>query len=425
MYKSMSLNHGQLRPLMQHLLARNPQTRVHPTLHLAMDKKGDHDMSAFFTLMPELQTIYAPNLMFSYHELVVLTHRADFLAELAIGINVREKECVLACFRLERLSKLRKVEFCLQGAMSNWLHEDDNTIRRGVHLANVEDLRIKVDSFVNSDAQPMFSWLSCWRCPNLRTFGIDYKVAQDPTATLASLQAFLDAHHTIAVAIMKAPAPLMDQLLSMRMSASRMHLLAGLHSNLTMLAHSSAVHTLVFHGKTDKAAFFGFLRRVLDSATPGPIGVLHSLKFCVRRSYRSNEGDGKSTRRLFLWKDLAVSDPDRAADFFDLLEIAERFEQRHGIRILDAEDWAPPALSECRCCRTCAAKLTRQRQRSRRSDSYAGTRRLPRSRVPWRRCLPTGLRRTLARRRVAARHISRSTWRTAQDIGTSSMQCSA
>jgi hypothetical protein len=276
----------------------------------------------------------------------------------------------------------------------------------GVHLANVEDLRIKVDTF---DAEPTFSWLSCWRCPNLRTFGIDYKNARDPTAVAASLQAFLDTHRSIAVAIMHAPAPLMDRFLSMRMSASSLHLLGGISSRLMVLAHSSAVHTLVFHGKIKRAALSGFLRGVLDSATPGPIGALHTLKFRIQTSYRSNEGNEKSKKQLFLWKDLAVSDPDRAADFFEMLEIAERFEQRHGIRILDADDWAPPALSECRCCRTCAAKLTRQRQRSRRSDSYAGTRRLPRSRVRWRQCLPTGLRGTLARRRVAARHISRST----------------
>jgi hypothetical protein len=360
MYKSMTLNCRQLRPLMQHLLARDPQTRVHPTLHLALDEKETsededvYDLSAFFTLMPELQTIYAPKLMLSCHELVVLTHRADLLTELTIGINLREKECVLACFRFERLSRLRKVEFRLQGAMRKWLHEDDNTIRRGVNLANVEDLRIVVDSF---DAEPTFSWLSCWRCPNLRTFGIDYRNSRDPTAVAASLQAFLDTHISISVAIMYAPSPLMDRFLSMRMSATSMHLLGGISSNLTVLAHSSTVHTLVFHGKTKRAALSGFLRGVLDSATPGPIGALHTLKFCVRRSYRSNEGDGKSKKRPFLWKDLAVSDPDRAADFFDLLEIAERFEQRHGIRILDADDWAPPALSECQCYRTCAVEV--------------------------------------------------------------------
>jgi hypothetical protein len=251
---------------------------------------------------------------------------------------------------LARLDRLRKLVVAIMSFSETPVLDDLLGRCAEPRLEGVDHLRWLVYPGVPPQ---LLKWLWSWRFPSLRTLRICIPDEDHKTGTASDFEAFLNSHRFIRELSVAAPAELLGAIVGMRISATTLQLLGEIPASIAALAPFARTLVLYSHhlgaGPSAWELLLAFLTSVLASETSGSLGALRILRLNVWCKYMTiADTDNDARARQILWANLAGRDPEDIGDISHLLKVAERF-QAHGVRLLDADGFEAPGLSESFC----------------------------------------------------------------------------
>jgi hypothetical protein len=358
MFANMYLRSRQVHPLMEHLftLDTHGPPLTHHTIRLAIKSVGWQDGGAsaqyylrtLLSRMPNLQVVYAPNLLIPLEPFDVLSEHPHLsLTELTVCVDTSDLQHALIMTGLAKLIRLRKLDVMIVDTGEPQVFDDvlGQSADPEPQLDNLEHLRWTVQC---EFPRELSSWLWRRRFPSLRTFG--FWIPDDIEEDVASgLRAFLDVHRSVRELFVTGSVELMAFVLGMRTSATTVYLVdSDLPESFTGWAPYT--RTLVIHGgipnkiHPTRKVLFALLRCILACETSGSIGALRVLRLNVWCYYAIPSTYYGSEKHLILWANLAHLNPELAGDILRLIQLAERF-QALGVRVLDADGLPAPVQS--------------------------------------------------------------------------------
>jgi hypothetical protein len=306
-------------------------------------------LKSLLPFMPNLQVVHAPDWCMPFNALDVGNiHRS--LTELTICINISDPQDVLALTALARLDRLRKLVVAIMSFSETPVPDDLLGRCAEPRLEGVDHLRWLIYPVVPPQ---LLRWLWSWRFPSLRTLRISIPDDDHKTGTASDFEAFLNSHRFIRELSVAASAELMGAIVGMRISATTLQLLGEIPASIAALSPVARTLVLYSHlqgdGPSTWETLLAFLTSVLASETSGSLGALRILRLNVWCKYMTiADTDNDARAHQILWANLAGRNPEDIVDISHLLKVAERF-QAHGVRLLDADGFEAPGLSESFC----------------------------------------------------------------------------
>jgi hypothetical protein len=360
MFANMYLRNWQVQPLLEHLLTLDTHgpPLTHHTIRLAIKSVGwlsveasaQHYVRTLLSRMPNLQVVYAPNILIPLEPFDVLSEHPHLsLTELSVRVDTSDLQHALIMTGLAKLIRLQTLDVMIVNAGEPQVFGDvlGQSADPEPQLDNVEHLRWTVKCAFSRE---LSSWLWRRRFPSLRTF--HFWIPEYMEADVASgLRTFMDAHRSVRELCVTGSAELMASVLGMRTSATTVHLLVSSNLPKSFTGWAPYTRTLVIHGGTpdsilpNREVLFALLTCILACETSGSIGDLRVLRLNVWCYYADQSEYYNSEKYRILWANLYHLNPEPAVDISHLIQLAERF-QALGVQVLDADGLPAPVKSK-------------------------------------------------------------------------------